>query len=501
MSQSQASGGSAGDVLVLAVDCSTTAAKAVAFGPDGRTVATARRPIALAMPAPGCHEQRAADWWTATSAAIRETVEQTGAGRIANVTITHQRESFSCLDGDREIRPAMLWMDTRAAREVEEVGTDRVHEISGRPPDTTPSLYKLVWLDRHEPSVLRTATRIGDVSAYLIDRLTGRWASSIASADALALLDMRTATWSPELVDLAGVRVGQLPELARPGEQIGTITGDAAQVTGLRVGTPVIAGAGDGQCAAIGSGAVRPGPAYLNLGTAVVSGTLSTEYRWGRAFRTMISPTGTGYLLEAFLTSGTYLVNWFRDRFRGADGDLDAQIAEIPRGSGKLLTLPFWNGVQTPDWNADARGAVIGWNGSHGPAHLYRSLLEGVAFIVRDHLDGMADEIGYALHPVLTTGGGTRSAVWNQMLADVIDAPLKLCRESETTALGAAMLGTVAAGIHPDLTAAAQAMCGTGDEYLPDRQAVADYALLRSIHGELYPALETTYRRLSELNR
>jgi sugar (pentulose or hexulose) kinase len=113
----------------------------------------------------------------------------------------------------------------------------------------------------------------------------------------------------------------------------------------------------------------------------------------------------------------------------------------------------------------------------------------------------MADEIGYALQPVLTTGGGTRSAVWNQMLADVVDAPLKLCRESETTALGAAMLGTVAAGIHPDLIAAAQAMCGTGDEYLPDRTAVDDYALLRSIHGELYPALETTYRRLSELNR
>ncbi|WP_167582016.1 xylulokinase [Kineococcus rubinsiae] len=492
--------GREGADLVLAVDCSTTAAKAVVFDATGRALATGRHPIPLTRSAvgiPGAHEQHADDWWSATCVAVRAVVAQVDATRIASVTVTHQRESFVCLDGVEELRPAILWLDSRARREVEELGSTRVHEVSGRPPDTTPSLYKIAWLARHEPAVIERATRIGDVGAYLSLRLTDRWASSWASADSTGLMDMRTLSWSAELCDLAGIRVEQLPVCVRPGDVVGEVTAAAAAATGLRAGTPVVAGGGDGQCAAIGAGAVAPGTLYLNVGTALVCGSVSADYSFDRSYRTVAAAGGSGYLLEAFLSSGTYLVTWFCETFGpfGSTGValapeelLEVAAAKIAPGSGGLLALPYWNGAQTPHWDAAARGAVVGWTGGHTRAHLYRALLEGIAFEAKTLVDGVAAAVG-APHTRLVTGGGSRSALWAQVLADVSGSPLVLCAEPETTALGAGMIGATAAGLHPDLAAAAAAMGHLGRTVVPDPAAVAVYADLGEIHATLYSAL------------
>ena len=194
-----------GTALVVAVDCSTTAAKAVVHDEAGLVVAQASFPLRTVQPRPAWDEQDAEHWWVATKGAVAEAVSALNdPGQVRALCITHQRESFVCLDGAREpLRPAILWLDGRANQEIASLGSSRVHELSGKPPDTTRAIYKLAWLARHEPAVLRDAVFVGDVQAYLAWLLTGRWVTSHASADTLGLFDLQRTDWAPELLHLA----------------------------------------------------------------------------------------------------------------------------------------------------------------------------------------------------------------------------------------------------------------------------------------------------------
>lgn len=493
--------------LVLAVDCSTTASKAVVFDPTGETRATARRPVSTSQPAPGSHEQHAADWWRATREAIAAAVADIDARRIAALCITHQRETFVCTDAEgRQLRPAILWVDSRARRQVTEQGSEEVHAISGRPPDTTPSFYKLCWLKEHEPQVLEESRHVADVPAYLHYQLIGRWVSSWASADSTGLMDMTTHTWSERLCEIAGVRREQLPALAAPGDILGVLSPAVASTLGLRAGIPVIAGAGDGQCAALGAGAIEPGRIYLNMGTACVTGYHSPTYSWSRAYRTLAGADGRSYLLEGLLSSGTYLVDWFREQFGAVLGEaagqeaaeLEAAASKVPPGSDGLLALPYWNAAQCPYWDPHASGAVIGWNGYHGPAHFYRALLEGVAYELRLIVEGLCEATGSSSGQFTVTGGGSRSECWSQIVADVTGRQLSICAQPETTALGAAMVAAAAAGLYPDPRAAAKAMSCQAATVQPDPDGHRFYSGQFAAYRAIYPALQPVLEKLSK---
>ena len=401
-----------GAELVIAVDCSTTAAKAVIHDRAGQVAAQAARPLRTLQPSPAWHEQDAEQWWVATQGAVAEAVAAlVDPGPIRAMCITHQRESFVCLDSvGRPLRPAILWLDGRAHEEIAELGSARVHELSGKPPDTTPAIYKLAWLARHEPAVLRDAVHVGDVQAYLAWRLTGRWATSHGSADTLGLFDLRRMKWSAELLALAGVRLDQLPELVPVGDELGTISGEVARSLGLPGPVPLVSGIGDGQAAGLGLGATVPGVAYLNLGTSMVLGVQSREYVWDAAFRTLAGIRPGTYTLETVLNAAAYVATWCREQFgeRAADGtaggELEAEAARLAIGAEGLLTLPYWNAAQTPHWDALARGAVVGWHGRHTRAHLYRSILEGVGFELRLHLERLEDVTGQRIESIRAVG-------------------------------------------------------------------------------------------------
>ncbi|KQQ08745.1 xylulokinase [Rathayibacter sp. Leaf296] len=489
--------------LVVAIDCSTTASKAVAVDAGGRTVATARHSFPVLSPGEGRFEQDARAWWTTTFAALHEVVESVGGERVAALTITHQRETFVCLDGD-PVRPAMLWMDKRAGSQLERLRAESIHARTGRPADLTPSFYKLAWMADEEPELLARSTRVGDVSAYLTLQLTGRWASSSASADSMGMIDLSLGDWDDELCRLAGVDRRVLPDLVAPGTSVAAVLPEIAETLGLTPGTPVIAAAGDGQCAALGAGLVEPGDIYLNLGTAEVCGTLVTDYQWHPEYRTVAAAAGHGFLLEAFLASGTSLVNWYREEFGSTDPDeldrLTQAISRLPAGSGNLVSLPYWLGLQSPAWDERASGAVIGWRPSHTRAHFYRSLLEGIAFEIATQIDVLETASGMTGHRVLCTGGGSRSVVWTQIVADVLDRPVVICDEPETTALGAAILAAVAAGLHHSLDDAIAAMSRAGVVMRPDPSDAAVYRALRSIRDGLYSILRPTFHALSALH-
>jgi xylulokinase len=497
---------SAKAAVVVAVDCSTTAAKAVIHDEAGRVVAQAVRPLRMFQPRPTWHEQDAEQWWQATKGAVAEAVGTLGDhGRVKALCVTHQRESFVCLGGDgRPLRPAILWLDGRAHEEIARLGSSRVHQLSGKPPDTTPAIYKLAWLARHEAAILRDAVHVGDVQAYLAWRLTGRWATSYGSADALGLFDLQAMAWSPELLELAGVRVDQLPDLVPAGELLGTVSGPLARSLGLPGPVPLVAGIGDGQAAGLGLGATTPGVAYLNLGTSMVMGVQSGEYLWDSAFRTLAGIRPGTYTLETVLNAAAYVATWCRQQFgeAGTDGiagrDMEAAAALLPIGAEGLLTLPYWNAAQTPYWDALARGATIGWHGRHTRAHLYRSILEGVGFELRLHLERLEEVTGQRIGSIRAVGGGARSRLWVQIVSNITGRPVQVFADAEVSAAGAACLAWEFLDQQRCTAAPVVSTVTPPDrEVLPDPLTADGYDALFRVYRGMYPALRGLFADLA----
>ena len=484
---------------VIGIDSSTTATKAVVWDRDGRAVAEGRAEFALALPRPGWHEQDPEDWWRSCVAAVTQALESGDGADIEALCVTHQRETFACLDEQgRPVRPAIVWMDVRATDQVAALGSEEIHRLTGKPPDTTPALYKLLWVREHEPETLERTRWVVDVHAFLVHRLTGVWRTTTACADPLGLIDMQRGDWSDDLLARVGLARERVPALVAPGEVIGELSPAAAERLGLAAGLPVVGGAGDGQAAGLGANATRPGHAYVNLGTAVVAGTMTEDYAWHRAFRTLTGAVPGTYLLETLLQGGTYTVNWFLDRIAVLDAPglglglrdvdvLETAAARLGPGSEGLLLVPYMASAQTPYWDPAARGILFGLAGHHGRQHIFRAIMEGIAFEQRLAFEGMEPELERPIELLLTTGGGSRSALWRQILADVTGKTVVACREAETTSLGAGMQAAAAAGWYGSAREAAEAMSGVGARHTPYAGTAARYDELFAVYREIYP--------------
>jgi xylulokinase len=496
---------------VIGIDCSTTATKAVVWDREGNAVAEGRGTFSLSTPQPDWGEQNAEDWWRSTTTALREAARQVNTRKIGAVGITHQRETFVCLNEDDEpIRPAILWLDSRAREEVERYGSEKVHKITGKPPNPTPGFYKMLWLREHEPGTLERAAKVVDVHALLVHRMTGHWRTSWATADPLGLVDLSSFEWSDELLEMAGLSREQMCEIYPPGEVIGELKDEVANEVGLPAGLPIVSGVGDGQAAGLGANITEPGRAYLNLGTAVVSGTYSENYSWGSEYRVLSGPIPRTYTLETLLAAGTYTVSWFVENFGGIRADelglglsaeqiLEAAAAQIEPGSEGLLAVPYWNNALTPYWDFTARGVMFGWTGAHSKAHAYRAILEGIAFEQRLMTDQMETGLERPVEHVLVLGGGAASSLWCQTVADVMRRPVSVTQEIESTCLGAGMLAAAATGTHEDIREAAAAMSGEGDRFEPDEKRAEFYdRLYTDVYKEIYPRLAPLFPALAE---
>lgn len=497
--------------LVLGLDCSTTAAKAVVWTLDGTSMAVGRSAYRHSAPHPGWGEQDPVDWWNATVEAIGFACRQIDPSRLAAISITHQRETFVCLDKDgHALRPAMLWLDTRAGDQVERFGSDHMHEVTGKPPNTATSWYKLAWLAEHETRCLEGTDRVADVHSYLVHRLTGEWRTSYGSVDPLGVVDLRTFGLSKDLIEKVGLRVEQFPELCSPGDVLGVLRADVADRLGLNPGLKVVAGLGDGQSAGLGVGITQPGEAYLNLGTGIVSGSFSATYETDRSFRTMTGGVPGTYILETFFGGGTYNLNWFIDQFSGI-GDkpygldllpeqiLESAAAGLPTGADGLLALPYLTGVLTPYWDSSARGVLFGLTGRHSKAHMYRAMLEGLAMEQRLSTTGAEAASAMPIGRFLVMGGGARSPLWCQIMADVLGRPVDVAREPEATCLGAGILAAFGAGIFTSVQEAAAAMTGTGKRYVPNSEQSAKYDRIYDLYKDIYPALREHFARLRQV--
>jgi xylulokinase len=504
------SAGRVGDApLVVAIDASTTAVKAIAFDSVGIVVAASRREIDRSSPQPGWQEQDSLDWWRAAAGSLRSVTEQVDGSRFLSLAITHQRETFVPLDELGEpLRSAILWIDVRAADQIHRLGSRDVHARSGKPPSTTPALYKMAWLAEHEPEVLARTSQVVDVHAYLVRKLTGRAATSWASADPLGILDQRRFVYDAGLVAIAGLSLDQLPELVAPGSVIGEVTSEAAAETGLPAGLPVIAGAGDGQCAGLGAAVTRAGLAYLNLGTGLTLGTHAEHYTTDVSYRTLSSPIAGRWTLEALLASGALSLSWFAEKVAreagvGAEQRLERLAEQVPPGSGGLMFLPYLTSAETPYWDPLARGAWVGLREAHSLGHMYRAVLEGIAFEERMVLDLIDKSTGVPIREMRAMGGGSKSRLWLRILSDVLERDVRIGDQSETTALGAAILAAAGVGMagEADVARTAERMTGVWKDGAPAAPRPRVYDLASTVYQQLYPALAGLYPALDRISR
>ncbi|MGX5846345.1 xylulokinase [Mesorhizobium sp. PL10] len=492
------------DDVVIGIDASTTAVKAIAFARDGAEIFQARETYPLSNPKPGHFEQDAEHWWAALVGALKQVTTKVGAGRVAAIAIAHQRESFTLIDeAGKPLIPAILWLDERArpqvARLSAELGREAIRDWSGKPPDPTPALYAIAWLAEHQPQVLAKAAALVDVHGFFVHRLTGRLVTSTASADPLGLLDVATGEWRPELIAAAGLRPEQLPALVRPGEICGGLAEGIAQSTGLKPGTPIVAGAGDGQAMGLGMGVYGAGKSYLSLGSGVVSGCYSGTVTTSDAFRTLVSPTGSGFMLETVLRSGMQLVDWIvRTTGAASAAELEKLAVDVAAGSDGLLVMPYWAGVMSPYWDGAARGAIVGLSLDHRPEHLFRAVLEGIAFEQAIATEAMEGRTGGKPADMIAAGGGTRSALLMRIMASVLERPLSVSPVNEAAALGAAMLAASAIGWFASPEAAARAMTAPPARRVdPVAELVPAYRARKAIYRDLYYATRDIHARLA----
>jgi xylulokinase len=484
---------------VLGIDTSTTATKAVLVDEAGAVVGIGSSEYGFEQPRPTWSEQEPALWWDGTIGAIRSVLASTGTdpASIAAVGLTGQMHGLVLLDAaDRVLRPAILWNDQRTAHACDEireaVGPERLLSITGNDAVTGLTAPKLVWVRDHEPEVWRRVAHVLLPKDYVRLQLTGEHALDKADGAGTLLFDLAARDWSPEVLDALRIPREWLPPTFEGPEVTGAVTERAAAATGLRAGTPVVAGGGDQSANGVGVGAVAPGAVALSLGTSgVVFAPTDAPIHEpdGRVHAFCHAVPGRWHLMSVMLSAAGSL-RWFRDTFAAGEpfDELVATAAGVPAGSGGLLFLPYLSGERSPHPDPLARGAFVGLNLGQTRENLLRAVLEGVAFGLRDGLDLMTAAGMPAPSEVRASGGGIASPLWRQILADVLETELATVNTTEGAAYGAALLATEAAGWFLTVEAAVAALVRATPVASPGADA-ARYRDAHEAYRELYPAL------------
>lgn len=491
---------------VLGIDVSTTATKAVLIDQSGAVRGIGVSEYGFEVPRPLWSEQAPSLWWDGAVAAIRSVLTSTGltGDDIASVGLTGQMHGAVLLDrAGTVLRPAILWNDQRTSAECDviraAVGPERLIEITGNDALTGFTAPKLVWVRDHEPDVWRRIAHVLLPKDYLRLRLTGEYALDKADGAGTLLFDLAARDWSPEVLAALGIDPAWMPRTWEGPQITGTVTAEAATATGLRTGTPVVAGGGDQAANAVGIGAVRTGTVALSLGTSgVVFATTDRPLHEPRGIvHAFCHAVPERWHMMSVMLSAAGSLRWFRDTLApGVEyGDLVALAGEVRAGSDGLLFLPYLTGERSPHPDPLARGAFIGLTISHDRRHLTRAVLEGVAFGLRDGLDLM---IGAGVAPpsqIVASGGGMASPLWRQILADVLGAEIAMVSTTEGAAYGAGLLAAVGAGWYRSVEAAVDSLVSPVAVAAPGPDE-PHYAQAHAVYRDLYPALAATFRRL-----
>lgn len=487
--------------LFLGIDVSTTGAKALLVDAEGSVVASATTPLTLSTPRPLWSEQDPVEWWAGVSRSVRAALAQAkvGGADVAAVGLTGQMHGLVLLDGQGAVlRPAILWNDQRTAAQCDEIralmgGRERLVRITGNDALTGFTAPKILWVRENEPDVYARARLVVLPKDYVRLRLTGAPAMDKADGSGTLLFDLARRDWSADVLAALDIPREWLPPTHEGPDITGRITAAAAAETGLREGTPVMAGGGDQAAGAVGAGAIAPGVVSLTLGTSgVVFATTDTPLiePEGRLHAFCHAVPGKWHLMGVTLSAAGSL-QWYRDTLAPGES-FDALVHEAataPAGSEGLIFLPYLSGERTPYPDPNARGAFVGLTVRHRRAHLTRAVLEGVAFSMKDCMTLFADAGLAAVTQVRVGGGGAKSELWRKILASVLGVELVRVNSTEGAAYGAALLAGVGVGQWASVEAACATTIAVTGKDTPDPVWQKAYAALYPRYRALYPAL------------
>jgi xylulokinase len=496
-------------MALLGIDVGTGGTRALIIDEQGRLLgaATAEH-VAFASPQPGWSEQDPRDWWQAARQAIAGALVRAGlaADAIAGIGFSGQMHGAVLLDAqDEVVRPALLWNDQRTAPQcaaiTKRVGRDRLIEWVSNPALTGFTAPKLLWVRDQEPEHWARVRKLLLPKDYVRFRLTGDRATDVADASGTLLFDVTHRRWSDEMLHALELDSRLLPAAFESPQVTGTVCAAGAQITGLRAGTPVVAGGGDQAAGAVGMGVVLPGVVSATIGTSgVVFAATDRPARdpHGRVHTFCHAVPDRWHVMGVTLAAG-YSLRWFRDQLcaiareslhEGRDpyDVLTDEASRVPPGSDDLLWTPYLMGERTPHLDPHARAALIGLSATHTRGHIVRAILEGVAFSLQDTF-GIFAEMGVPVTQVRLGGGGARSPLWRQIQADVYGHDVEIVEAEEGAAYGAALLAGVGTGVWPSVDAACAAVVRVKQRVAIDPHASRVLRDRYAAFRQLYPAL------------
>jgi xylulokinase len=491
----------------LGLDISTTGSKALLVDENGVVVATASSPHTLQNPRPLWSEQNPSEWWRAASISIRSVLEKASIGgeRVAAVGLTGQMHGLVLLDAKGNVlRPAILWNDQRTQSQCDEIyqriGRERFIQITGNVALTGFTAPKILWVKENEPNVYAKAKHILLPKDYVRYKLTGEYAMDKADGAGTVLFNLKSRDWSREVLDALDIDASWMPPTSEGPEFTGRVNEEAASLTGLKVGTPIAAGGGDQAAGAVGVGAVEMGVVALTVGTSgvVFAPTSSALIEpQGRLHAFCHAVPGMWHFMGVMLSAAGSL-QWYRDTL-ASNMDFDELLKEaesIPAGCEGLQFLPYLSGERTPHPDPLARGAFIGLTLRHTRAHMTRAVLEGVSFGLKDSFMLIQNAGLEKITQVRASGGGTKSALWRQILASTLEAELVTVNTTEGAAYGAALLAGVGAGAWSDVVSACDEAIKLSGSIMPDPAQVEAYRKAYPLYQELYPALKSNFAKM-----
>jgi sugar (pentulose or hexulose) kinase len=508
---------------ILAIDSGTQSVRALLFDLRGQLVARSKIEIEPYFSKhPGWAEQDPGLYWEALCRACHTLWQATdlSQGAIAGVALTTQRATMVNVDGEgRPLRPAMVWLDQRRTEGLKPVGG--LWGMAFRLVGMTQTVAYLQaeaeanWIRTHQPEIWKKTHKYLLLSGYLTHRLTGRFVDSVGCQVGYVPFDYKNLRWASAhdwKWQAVPMDPALLPDLVSPAASLGEITPAAAEATGIPAGLPLVAAAADKACEVIGSGCLDPRIGCLSYGTTATINTTHTKYV---EVIPLIPPYPSAvpgrYSLEIQVYRGYWMVSWFRREFaheeqrlakeRGVEPEqlFDVLLKAVPPGSMGLTLQPYWSpGLKVP--GPEAKGAVIGFGDVHTRAHLYRAILEGVAYALREGRERTQERSGIPIHELRVVGGGSQSDAGLQLTADLFGLPAVRPHTYEASGLGAAMDAAVGLGLHPDFETAVAEMAHQGDRFEPNQAHHEIYdALYRRVYKQMYKRLRPLYEEIREI--
>ena len=485
-------------VYLLGVDIGTSSCKTAVFDPDGKVIAQGGSEYPVSYPEKGWAEQDPADWWNGICRAVREMIGESGINPadIAGIGIDGQSWSAIALDKSGNVLcPTPIWTDTRSeaiCRETaKRLGEDKIFGLCGNPVSPCYTWPKILWYRENRPEVFEKTEKILQSNSYIAYRMTGEITQDLSQGYGLACFDMRKGCWDEEACEALGIPRKLLPEIVNCHQVIGRLTKEAAEQTGLKEGTPVVAGGLDAACGTLGAGVVSPGQTQEQGGQAGGMSICIDQYAADPRLILSFHVVPGQWLLQGGTTGGGGALKWLRETMcpELSFAEMSELAEQAPAGSGGVTFLPYMAGERSPIWNPKACGVFFGLNFGVTRGQMIRACMEGVAYALRHNLE-TAEVAGAKAGILRAMGGSANSRVWTQIKADVTGCGIEVPASDTATTLGAAILAGVGTGVYQSFEEAAERMVSVKKTYTPNAEMKAVYDSGYEIYRKLYPALE-----------